>query len=119
MGTGLTQLATAGVVGNPGRVVALVSHLHFDHVQGLPFFSPVHETDTSIDIYGPMQEAGSLHEVAAELLNRAAGLRPETRGVFVGALSSLGLDVRELVALAGSVDVSRRPDAIRLLWMDA
>src|SRR5205814_9303093 len=64
-------------------------------------------------------EAAGLHGVAGDVLNRAAKLNPESRGPFVGALSSLGLDVDELVALARNVDVTHRPDAVRLLWQVA
>jgi HEAT repeat protein len=68
---------------------------------------------------GAVAEAATLHEVAGDILDRASGIRPEARGSLVGALSSLGLEDRELVALAGSVEVSRRPDAVRLLWQVA
>ena len=32
---------------------ALVSHMHWDHVQGLPFFVPLHKPGAELDIYGP------------------------------------------------------------------
>jgi phosphoribosyl 1,2-cyclic phosphodiesterase len=35
---------------------AFVTHLHFDHVQGLPFFGPALRSDVHLDIYGPSQE---------------------------------------------------------------
>lgn len=34
----------------------LVTHLHWDHIQGLPFFEPVHHPDTSLDLYGPAHD---------------------------------------------------------------
>ncbi|MGC9961698.1 MAG: MBL fold metallo-hydrolase [Acidimicrobiales bacterium] len=40
---------------------AFVTHLHFDHVQGLPFFAPAMHRDVRLDIYGPEQE-GSLRD---------------------------------------------------------
>lgn len=39
---------------------ALVTHIHWDHVQGLPFFAPVLRPDAKLDIYGPPQEGRSL-----------------------------------------------------------
>jgi len=36
----------------------LVSHLHWDHVQGLPFFSPLLRPDSHIDFYAPSPEGG-------------------------------------------------------------
>ncbi|MBV9286073.1 MAG: MBL fold metallo-hydrolase, partial [Acidimicrobiia bacterium] len=32
---------------------ALVTHLHWDHVQGLPFFVPIDRPGATFDIYGP------------------------------------------------------------------
>lgn len=47
----------------PLRATALVSHLHWDHVQGLPFFPPIHQPGTEMHIIGPPQQGGSLEEV--------------------------------------------------------
>jgi phosphoribosyl 1,2-cyclic phosphodiesterase len=41
----------------------LLSHLHWDHVQGLPFFVPLHIPGNVVDIYGPRQQDGPLGEV--------------------------------------------------------
>jgi phosphoribosyl 1,2-cyclic phosphodiesterase len=49
----------------------LLSHLHWDHVQGLPFFTPLLRPGSSMRIYAPVQESG---ESAADVL--AASLRP-------------------------------------------
>jgi phosphoribosyl 1,2-cyclic phosphodiesterase len=44
------------------RLAIFVSHLHFDHVQGLPFFAPALEDEVELDIYAPRQEGQSLHD---------------------------------------------------------
>jgi phosphoribosyl 1,2-cyclic phosphodiesterase len=41
----------------------LLSHLHWDHVQGLPFFVPLHIPGNVVDVYGPRQQDGPLGEV--------------------------------------------------------
>ena len=41
----------------------LLSHLHWDHVQGLPFFVPLHRPGQPLDVYGPRQAEGPLGEV--------------------------------------------------------
>lgn len=46
------------------RLSAFVTHLHFDHVQGLPFFGPALRPDVRLDIYGPAQD-GSLDDAFA------------------------------------------------------
>ena len=55
LGTGLRllghQMAARGE--GPFRGTALVSHLHWDHIQGLPFFVPILREGSSLDIYGP------------------------------------------------------------------
>ena len=66
LGTGLrnygTQLIEQGrAEGFQGAM--LLSHLHWDHVQGLPFFVPLHIPGNVVDIYGPRQQDGPLAEV--------------------------------------------------------
>jgi phosphoribosyl 1,2-cyclic phosphodiesterase len=46
----------------------LLTHLHWDHVQGLPFFKPLFNGDTTFDVYGPRQDEGPLGEVFAGLM---------------------------------------------------
>jgi phosphoribosyl 1,2-cyclic phosphodiesterase len=43
------------------RLSAFVTHLHFDHVQGLPFFGPALKQEVHLDVYGPEQD-GTLEE---------------------------------------------------------
>ncbi|MEZ5321989.1 MAG: MBL fold metallo-hydrolase [Microthrixaceae bacterium] len=66
LGTGLRFWADAmgsSAVAEPFIATALVSHLHWDHVQGLPFFFPLHEFGASLHIVGPHQDDGrSLRE---------------------------------------------------------
>ncbi len=40
------------------EVNAFVTHLHFDHVQGLPFFGPALRPDARVSVYGPRQAGG-------------------------------------------------------------
>lgn len=49
------------------RLSAFVTHLHFDHVQGLPFFAPALQDDVRLDVYGPTQD-GTLAETFAAFL---------------------------------------------------
>jgi phosphoribosyl 1,2-cyclic phosphodiesterase len=66
LGTGLRPLGhdlekRAGSQ-DPVEMTALLSHLHWDHIIGLPFCTPLLKAGGRMDIFGPPQEAGSLHE---------------------------------------------------------
>ena len=43
----------------------LISHLHWDHVQGLPFFPQILHSDSSAKIYGPPEEDMSFAEAVS------------------------------------------------------
>jgi phosphoribosyl 1,2-cyclic phosphodiesterase len=45
------------------RASVLLTHLHWDHIQGLPFFHPVSAGSGAVKIFGPEQAAGPLDEV--------------------------------------------------------
>ena len=48
------------------RATCLLTHLHWDHVQGLPFFTPLLREGARLDVYGPAQDDGrSLDEVVS------------------------------------------------------
>ena len=64
MGTGLRYLGATWPKDRHFNGTCLLTHLHWDHTQGLPFFAPLLDSDASIDVYGPAQEDGrSLREV--------------------------------------------------------
>jgi phosphoribosyl 1,2-cyclic phosphodiesterase len=41
----------------------LLTHTHWDHIQGLPFFKPLSSRSTSVSIYGAAQEGVPLKEI--------------------------------------------------------
>lgn len=43
----------------------LISHTHWDHIQGIPFFAPLHAPGNEWDIYGPKGLSQSLAETLA------------------------------------------------------
>jgi len=62
LGTGLRFWGETQPQDGSFRGAALVSHMHWDHVQGLPFFVPVLRPGAQLDIYGPPSEGMSLEE---------------------------------------------------------
>jgi phosphoribosyl 1,2-cyclic phosphodiesterase len=63
LGTGLRVWAETQPTDGSFRASALVTHIHWDHVQGLPFFPPVDRPGAQLDIYAPEQEEGPLGKV--------------------------------------------------------
>jgi ribonuclease BN (tRNA processing enzyme)/DNA-binding response OmpR family regulator len=66
-GTGAQGLGQAllneGDTAKSGHI--LVSHTHWDHIQGFPFFAPLFHADNDWDIYGPRGLDSSLREALA------------------------------------------------------
>lgn len=58
-GTGLRRLS-AGLSSSPQRVDVLLTHLHMDHIQGLGFFTPLHQPERDVHIWGPASAANDL-----------------------------------------------------------
>jgi len=72
LGTGL-RYAAATFGAAPFRGTALLTHLHWDHVQGLPFFSPILQPGAELDIYGPGQGGeGTVAKALATLITPPA-----------------------------------------------
>jgi phosphoribosyl 1,2-cyclic phosphodiesterase/DNA-binding response OmpR family regulator len=57
------MLITAGTSGLHGHV--LISHTHWDHIQGIPFFAPLFAPGGKWDVYGPKGLGQSLRETLA------------------------------------------------------
>ncbi|MGI9594876.1 MAG: MBL fold metallo-hydrolase [Acidimicrobiales bacterium] len=70
LGTGVRYLGESLPPGAPFVGTALVSHLHWDHIQGLPFFNPVLRPGAELEIVGPVQDGVTLEAAFS------AGLAP-------------------------------------------
>jgi len=69
LGTGLRFWGETLDPSRPFVGSALVTHIHWDHVQGLPFFAPVLQPGAQFDVYGPPQSSeGGLAEAFAEFM---------------------------------------------------
>jgi len=55
-GTGLRELGLSLAGAGPITVELLLSHLHWDHIQGIPFFRPAYDPQSTLRIYGPAQQ---------------------------------------------------------------
>ena len=62
-GTGLRELGIKLNGASPLTVDLFLSHLHWDHIQGIPFFRPAFDPKSTLRLYGPVQ-----HRPLRELL---------------------------------------------------
>jgi ribonuclease BN (tRNA processing enzyme) len=77
------ELVASGAAGRSGHL--LISHTHWDHIQGLPFFAPLFSPGSRWDVYGPRGVRQSLQETLAGQMRSA---------YFPVALEGLGADIR-------------------------
>jgi phosphoribosyl 1,2-cyclic phosphodiesterase len=65
-GTGAHELGQAIMrEGGPSRGHVLISHTHWDHIQGIPFFAPFFVPGNSWDLYAPQGFGESLKDTLA------------------------------------------------------
>ena len=67
LGTGLRFWGDVLPADQPFRGLALVTHLHWDHIQGLPFFAPIHQPGASLQVRGRSDE-GTLAQAFGEFM---------------------------------------------------
>jgi phosphoribosyl 1,2-cyclic phosphodiesterase len=85
LGTGLRYFGETQPLDGSFRGSALLTHVHWDHIQGLPFFPPADRPGAQLDVYGPPQAEGRLGEVVGDLVRppyfpvRIADLRGSIR----------------------------------------
>ena len=55
----------------PLRLHLLISHTHWDHIQGFPFFDPAFLPDTELHLYAPRDYQQSLEKALAGQMHYA------------------------------------------------
>jgi phosphoribosyl 1,2-cyclic phosphodiesterase len=68
-GTGIRELGLSLGEARPDRIDLLLSHLHIDHLEGLPYFSPIWDPSVELHIWGPSSPVKSLEERIATYLS--------------------------------------------------
>jgi phosphoribosyl 1,2-cyclic phosphodiesterase/CheY-like chemotaxis protein len=59
-GTGIRVLGNTVVRQSPIRAGLFLTHFHWDHIQGFPFFKPLYQPGNEIQIYGPSDSDAAL-----------------------------------------------------------
>lgn len=70
-GTGI-RTATGMLAGSPFRGTILVSHVHWDHVQGLPFFAAGDRAGAKVALLVPAQGGKSGRDLVAQMMSPPA-----------------------------------------------
>jgi phosphoribosyl 1,2-cyclic phosphodiesterase len=105
LGTGARYFGVDWPEDRPFRGTCLLSHAHWDHIQGLPFFPPLLRAGSVLDVYAPSQgEGSSIGEVVDRML--APPLFPVGLDVFPGEVRFH--DVAETEFPVGEVSVTSR-----------
>ncbi len=72
-GTGITLLGHSLMqrefAQGKGRATLLLTHGHWDHIQGFPFFSPMFVPGNAFDIYGPSKSSAMVEEILEGQMN--------------------------------------------------
>lgn len=93
-GTGAHALGRAlTAAGGPVGGALLISHMHWDHIQGLPFFAPLFRKGAVWDVYGPRGLGQPLRDTLAGQMRSAH---------FPVALEEMGAEIRFHELLEGA-----------------
>lgn len=107
LGTGIRPFGRTQPVDGSFRATALVTHLHWDHVQGLPFFPPVDREGASLDIYAPSQGPEKLGDVFGRLMTPP--FFPITYGDLRGRITWHGVADEDFAIPGGKVKARNVP----------
>lgn len=92
----LGQQLVSEFEGQPIRLTILLSHTHWDHIQGLPFFMPVYQEKNNIRILGFEGARHSLQNVLSNQMEHPffpVGLRDVPANVTIEELRDLAFEV--------------------------
>jgi phosphoribosyl 1,2-cyclic phosphodiesterase len=63
LGTGLRPLGIALASRGPVRASLFLSHYHWDHIAGLPFFAPAYDPRSELTIHGAMRRGRDVRQI--------------------------------------------------------
>ena len=118
-GTGIRELGR-WMVSHPGPQQAslFLTHYHWDHIQGFPFFSPAYDPDFRIHVLGPTQETGTAETLVRGQMRpgyfpvppEALSARIEYGDLAGGAMDKEGTRIRTMRMRHASFTVAYRVD---------
>ena len=133
MGTGLRSLghhlnAPLVAAGRPLRANALLTHLHYDHVLGTPFFPPMRDPGALLEIYGPAQADDTLQVTMASMVKppffpvHMADFRGELRYHDLGrddefAIGGIAVTTRTIPHICNTLGFRIEADGVTVAYM--
>jgi ribonuclease BN (tRNA processing enzyme)/DNA-binding NarL/FixJ family response regulator len=67
-GTGIHPLGNSLLESDINTIHLVISHTHWDHLTGFPFFNPIYHRDKTIYIYAPVGYERTTHELFTDML---------------------------------------------------
>lgn len=67
-GTGIRSLGKLLIKEKVKKINLFISHTHWDHIIGFPFFDPIYQSDVSITIWSPQSQGRTCKELFKQLL---------------------------------------------------
>jgi phosphoribosyl 1,2-cyclic phosphodiesterase len=101
-GTGLRELGVQLLRGRPKDLTLhlFLSHPHWDHIQGFPFFAPAYVESTTLYVYGPRGDDKNYQLLSGQMSNAYFPVRFSDLGANIVSRSFAGASVK-----AGDVTV--------------
>ena len=99
--------AVMAMGGLPDRIDLLLSHLHHDHVAGLPFFSPILAGRCGLRIFCGNQDGSSAKAALDSMF--APPLFPVTLDILPGGIDHVGFKAGETLAFEDGISVATCP----------
>lgn len=108
-GTGIRQLGSNLLTEKVDQNVhLLLTHAHYDHVEGIPFFAPFFKEEKKIDVYcGELDGSSSTKETVLNLMRRP--YFPVSPEVFVADVAYKDISQREAFSIGENVLVKTAP----------
>jgi phosphoribosyl 1,2-cyclic phosphodiesterase len=78
-GTGLRLLGVDWLARNPraNAIHLFLSHTHFDHIQGFPFFAPAFHREVTITVYDPTEQGQMRNRLMGQLVPEYCPVLPQ------------------------------------------
>jgi phosphoribosyl 1,2-cyclic phosphodiesterase len=105
-GTGIRAAGRSLVERGVRQIHLLLSHAHWDHIQGFPYFAPLRQPGTTIRVYSLRRPGTSLESIFAE--QQRHPFFPVALGQSAAALEFVELDEGQVVEIGDTRVCSRR-----------